>query len=177
MQPDLRYPIGKFTAQPTYSPDETKQHITAIASLPAELTELVGSWTDTRLDTPYRPGGWTVRQLVHHMADSHINGYVRTKLALTEDNPTIFPYEEGEWATLPDSRLEIAPSLVLLNSVHRRWVTIFDALTEAELRRTFYHPGSKRTFTLAQQAANYAWHGEHHVQHARQLAKRNGWGS
>jgi len=176
MQTDLRYPIGEFAAQPMYSPNETKQHRMAIASLPTKLTALVGNWPDTRLDTPYRPGGWTVRQLVHHMADSHMNGYVRTKLALTEDNPTILPYEEGEWAKLPDSKLEIAPSLTLLTSLHLRWATIFDALTETELQRTFYHPGSNRTFTLAQQAANYAWHGEHHYQHANRLAERNRWG-
>lgn len=175
MLTDLRYPIGEFTARETYSSDETKQHISAIANLPAKLTELVGNWTDDRLNTPYRPDGWTVRQLVHHMADSHINGYVRTKLALTEDNPTVRPYEEGEWANLPDSKLDIAPSLVLLKSLHLRWATTFDSLTEAELQRTFYHPGSNRLFTLAQQAANYAWHGEHHFQHANTLAERNGW--
>ncbi len=175
MQPDLRYPIGEFVAQPLYSSDETKQHIMAIAHLPAKLTALVGNWPDDRLDTPYRPGGWTVRQLVHHIADSHINGYIRTKLALTETNPTVRPYHEGEWARLPDSGLDIAPSLVLLNGVHRRWATTFEALSEAGLQRTFYHSGSDKTFTLAQQAANYAWHGEHHYQHASQLARRNGW--
>lgn len=172
---DLRYPIGLFEGQETYAPDETKKHILAIADLPVRLTELVGEWGNDRLDTPYRPDGWTVRQLVHHIADSHMNGYVRTKLALTEDNPTIRPYEEGEWAKLPDSALDIAPSLVLLKSVHLRWATILAALTDAELQRTFYHPGNKQTVTLAQQAANYAWHGEHHYQHAYRLAERNGW--
>ena len=175
MQNDLRYPIGNFTALPTYSPDETKEHITAIADLPAKLSDLVGNWTDDRLDTPYRPGGWTVRQLVHHIADSHMNGYVRTKLALTETNPTIKPYEEGEWAKLPDSTLAIAPSLLLLNGLHLRWAAVFESLTVVELQRTFYHPGNQQTVTLAQQAATYAWHGEHHFQHANQLAKRNGW--
>lgn len=172
---DLRYPIGEFTARDTYSPTETKQHVAALTALPANLTKLVGNWDDDRLDTPYRPGGWTVRQLVHHIADSHINGYVRTKLALTEDNPTILPYKEGEWANLSDSKLAVAPSLMLLESLHLRWATIFESLTEAGLQRTFYHPGGNRTFTLAQQAANYAWHGEHHFQHANQLAERNGW--
>lgn len=171
----IRYPIGDFVHGQHIAKEDTQKHIATIAELPVKLTQLVGKWADDRLDTPYRPDGWTVRQLVHHIADSHINGYVRTKLALTEDNPTIRPYEEGDWAKLPDSKLDITPSLMLLNSLHLRWATALDSLTELELLQTFYHPGSDRTFTLAQQAANYAWHGEHHLQHARRLAERNGW--
>ncbi len=116
-----------------------------------------------------------MRQLVHHMADSHLNAYVRTKLALTEDNPTISPYEEGEWAKLPDSRLDVAPSLVILHNLHLRWVTILKALTESELERTYFHPASKKTFPIRQVIALYAWHSEHHYQHAYRLAERNGW--
>ena len=171
----LRYPIGKFVPAGSYAPEDTKDQLVAIAELPVKLTELVGKWDDDRLDTPYRPGGWTVRQLVHHIADSHINAYVRTKLALTEANPTITPYEEGEWANLPDSTLDIAPSLVILKSLHRRWITILASLLETDLGRTYYHPGSQRTVTMREMIANYAWHGEHHYQHAHKLAERNGW--
>ena len=171
----LRYPIGNFVPQETYSLAETKQYIDEIAALPAKLTELVRHWHNDRLDTPYRPDGWTVRQLVHHVADSHINAYVRTKLALTEDNPTISPYEEGEWAKLPDSTLDIAVSLVLLRSLHERWVTILDSLTDEALSRTYFHPASKKIFPLRQVIALYAWHSEHHYQHAKRLAERNGW--
>ena len=175
MQSDLRYPIGEFRPETIYAPADTQAHIAAIAELPIKLTELVGKWGDDRLDTPYRPEGWTIRQLVHHIADSHINGYVRTKLALTEDNPTVRPYEEGEWAKLPDAQLDVAPSLVILRNLHQRWVAVLASLNAADFQRTFLHPGSDRTFTIAQQAANYAWHGEHHYQHARRLAERNGW--
>lgn len=171
----LRYPIGDFTYGQSFTADQTQQHITAIDELPIKLTELVGKWGDDRLDTPYRPGGWTIRQLVHHIADSHINAYVRTKLALTETNPTISPYEEGEWAKLPDYLLDIAPSLVILRNLHQRWVAVLASLTDAELSRTYYHPGSQRTFALQEVVAMYAWHGEHHFQHAFRLAQRNGW--
>ena len=172
---DLRYPIGNFTYGATFSEAETKQHIAAIADLPVRLTELVGKWGDEYLDTTYRPEGWTVRQVVHHVADSHINAYVRTKLALTENNPTISPYEEGEWAKLPDMKLTISPSLVLLRNLHQRWVTVLESLTEADLNRTYFHPGQQRSFPLSEVIGLYAWHGEHHYQHINQLAVRNGW--
>lgn len=171
----LRYPIGDFMYGQSFSPADTKHHIEAIAGLPKKLTELVGRWGDDRLDTPYRPQGWTVRQLVHHVADSHINAYVRTKLALTEVNPTITPYEEGEWAKLPDSTLAVAPSLVILANLHHRWVAVLESLSEADLKRTYFHPGSQRTFGIAEVIAMYAWHGEHHYQHAHRLAERNAW--
>lgn len=171
----LRYPIGPFDHEKLVSPGETQQHIRTIGEFPVQLTELVGKWGDDRLDTPYRPGGWTVRQVVHHVADSHINAYVRTKLALTEDNPTIKPYEQDEWIKLPDVRLDVAPSLVLLRSLHQRWVMTLQALTEADLQRTYVHPESGRTILLTEVIAHYAWHGEHHYGHVYQLAQRNGW--
>ncbi|MBC8152041.1 MAG: putative metal-dependent hydrolase [Bacteroidetes bacterium] len=171
----LRYPIGHFTHGQTYTADDSQQHIAVIATMPYHLTELVGKWGDDRLDTPYRPGGWTVRQLVHHVADSHINAYVRTKLALTETNPTIAPYEEGEWANLADMTMSVAPSLVILSNLHHRWVAVLEAMTEADYARTYYHPGSQRTFDLEEVMAMYAWHSEHHYQHAYRLAERNGW--
>ncbi|GAB3990093.1 bacillithiol transferase BstA [Spirosoma daeguense] len=171
----LRYPIGDFVYGKTYSAEDTQQHFTALDELPIKLTELVGEWGDDRLDTPYRPGGWTVRQLIHHVADSHMNAYVRTKLTLTEDNPTIKPYEEGEWAKLADSLLDITPSLVILRTMHVRWVAIFRSLSERDFEKTYFHPGSQRSFTLREVVALYVWHGEHHYQHAYRLAERNGW--
>ncbi len=177
MQPldSLRYPIGEFVYGQSFSADDTQRHIAAIDEFPFKLTTLIGKWGDDRLDTPYRPDGWTVRQLIHHVADSHINAYVRTKLALTEDNPTITPYEEGEWAKLPDSSLDIAPSLVILRNLHHRWVTILTAQDDSAFRRTYFHPGLKRSFQLSEMIALYAWHGQHHYQHAYGLAERNGW--
>ncbi|CAN5615787.1 bacillithiol transferase BstA [soil metagenome] len=171
----LRYPIGDFIYGQSYSPEDTNQHIAVIDQLPVKLTELVGKWGDDRLDTPYRPEGWTIRQLVHHIADSHMNAYVRTKLALTENNPTISPYEEAEWAKLPDYELDVAISLVLLRSLHARWVQVLKSLSETDLQRTYFHPGSQRTVGLTEVIANYAWHCEHHFQHAFRLAERNGW--
>ncbi len=171
----LRYPIGHFDYGKTYSADESQQHIAVLTTMPHRLTELVGKWGDDRLDTPYRPDGWTIRQLVHHVADSHMNAYVRTKLALTETNPTITPYEEGEWAKLADSSLSIAPSLVILSNLHQRWVTVLEAMSEADYARTYYHPGMQRAVALEEVIALYAWHSEHHYQHAYRLAERKGW--
>ncbi|GAA4456670.1 bacillithiol transferase BstA [Nibrella saemangeumensis] len=171
----LRYPIGKFAPAQTYTFEQTEADIQQIAHLPKKLTDLVGKWGDDRLDTPYRPDGWTVRMLVHHIVDSHINAYVRTKLALTEDNPTIKPYKEAEWAKLPDSLLTIAPSLVILSNLHLRWATILESLAETDLQRTYHHPENGRDFSLNQVIAMYAWHGEHHYQHIYQLAARNNW--
>lgn len=171
----LRYPIGNFAYGQPYTHAQVREAIDQISHLPHRLTELVGKWGDDRLDTPYRPGGWSVRQLVHHVADSHMNAYVRTKLALTEDNPTISPYEEGEWAKLPDSMLSVSHSLVILSNLHNRWVAVLNGLTEDQFARTYYHPGSQRTFTLGEVTLLYQWHGEHHYQHAYRLAERNGW--
>jgi len=171
----LRYPIGDFVYGQTYTLDQVRASIDEIANLPHKLTRLVGKWSDDRLDTPYRPEGWTVRQLVHHIADSHINAYVRTKLALTENNPTISPYEEGEWAKLPDSLLPIEHSLVILSNIHDRWAVVLNSITEAQLRRTYFHPGNQRQFELAEVVLLYRWHGEHHYQHVYKLAQRNGW--
>ncbi|MFD1143061.1 YfiT family bacillithiol transferase [Larkinella insperata] len=174
LQP-LQYPIGPFTAAASYTLEQTKEHLAAIAVFPHNLTELVGKWGDDRLDTPYRPGGWTVRQLVHHVADSHMNAYIRTKLALTESVPTVKPYDENAWSQLPDYTLSVAPSLVILSNMHQRWVTVLDALTEEQFQRPYFHPESQKQVPLAEALANYAWHGEHHYQHIYQLALRNQW--
>ncbi|WP_019987106.1 YfiT family bacillithiol transferase [Rudanella lutea] len=172
---NLQYPIGPFVYGQPHTPEQVREAIDHIANQAHRFTELVGKWGDDRLDTPYRPEGWTVRQLVHHVADSHMNAYIRTKLALTEDNPTIKPYEEGEWAKLPDSALPASHSLVILSNLHDRWVAVLRGLNEADFDRTYYHPGSGRTFTLGEVIRNYQWHGEHHYQHIYRLAERNGW--
>jgi DinB superfamily len=172
---DLRYPIGKFGFGQPISLEQTQDHIRQISQLPNKLAELVSDWADDRLDTPYRPDGWTVRQTMHHLADSHINAYVRTKLLLTEDNPTIKPYEQQHWAELPDSRLPVAPSLLILSNVHLRWGAMLGNLPAEAFARTYFHPGDQRTFTLTEVLGLYAWHGEHHYQHIRRLAGRNQW--
>lgn len=171
----LRYPIGNFAYGSMFTPGQTREHIASIAIMPHNLTELVGKWGDDRLDTPYRPGGWTVRQVVHHVVDSHVNAYVRTKLLLTEDNPTIKPYEQDAWANLPDYQLDAAPSLVILSNLHQRWVTVLESLPEANFSRTYYHPEQQRPVPLSEVVGMYAWHGEHHYQQVYRLAERNGW--
>ncbi len=172
----LRYPIGRFKAEASYSPAEVKTNIQIISAIPSKFVNLLGSWPDARLDTPDRPEGWTVRQLVHHVADSHINSYCRFRLALTEDNPTIKPYREELWAELPDAMSgPVELSLQLLKFTHYRWVLLLNSLGEEELARTFYNPSSQRTFRLDTAIAMYAWHGEHHYQQVFQLGARSGW--
>jgi len=171
----LRYPIGHFTHGQTYTAEQTQEHLAALAIFPHNLTELVGKWGDDRLNTPYRPGGWTVRQTVHHLADSHMNAYIRTKLAISQENPTVSPYDEAVWAEMRDSKLSISPSLVILSNLHQRWVTVLEALSETQWQRTYFHPGYQRQYSLSGVAALYAWHGEHHYQHIYRLAQREGW--
>ncbi|TLV01133.1 YfiT family bacillithiol transferase [Dyadobacter luticola] len=172
----LKYPIGKFVSQEHYTPAEVKSNIQIISALPSKFINLLGNWENDRLDTPYRPDGWTIRQLVHHVADSHINAYTRCRLALTEDNPVIKPYEEHLWAELPDAKTaQIELSIQLLRYVHLRWVLLLNSMDETDLARTYIHPATGRTFRLDEVIANYAWHSEHHYQHAFQLAKRNNW--
>lgn len=172
----LRYPIGQFTPKENYTPAEIKTDIQIISALPSKFINLLGGWNDDRFNTPYRPGGWTVRQLVHHVADSHINAYTRCRLAMTEDNPTIKPYNEELWAELPDAKAaQVELSLQLLRYVHLRWVLLLNSMNETDLARTYFHPGSGTTNRLDTVIANYAWHSEHHYQHAFQLAARNNW--
>lgn len=173
----LRYPIGPMPAPQSYTAADCRVNLVAIANLPHKLTQLVQTWPDIHLDTPYRPDGWTVRQVIHHMADSHMNAYIRTRLALTEDNSRISPYDEQKWAKLPDSALPVAPSLSLLTGLHLRWVLCLRDLTPNQLTRTYLHPGNNQTYTIADVLALYAWHGEHHYQHVARLAERMGWGN
>jgi uncharacterized damage-inducible protein DinB len=172
-QEDPRYPIGKFdnaTAVPALRP----AHLETIRQLPEKLIAAIHGLTDSQLDTPYREGGWTVRQLVHHIADRHANAYVRFKLALTEDWPTIKPYEEAEWAKLADSQLPISVSLDLLTALHTRLSVLLASLPDEAFTRGYTHPVLGRQ-TLDQVVAMYAWHSLHHTAHITSLRSRMGW--
>ena len=172
---DLRYPIGKFTADPEVTDAKRRQWIEEIAATPAALRAAVAGLSDTRLDTPYRPGGWTVRQVAHHLPDSHLNAYVRFKLALTEAEPTVKTYDEAAWAELADGRTApVELSLALLDSLHRRWVLVLRSLSPGDFARTFRHP-EWGTVTLDWYLQQYAWHGRHHVAHVASLRERMGW--
>lgn len=171
---DLRYPAGQFDLQATISPDMRGPAIDVIDALPTQLRAHTASLPDARLDTPYRAGGWTVRQVVHHVADSHLNAYIRTKLALTESTPTIKPYDQDAWAALPDSRLPIAGSLDVLTGIHERWVTLWRAMDAAQFARVFNHP-ELGPMTLDSLLQLYAWHSRHHLGHVTSLRQREGW--
>lgn len=172
---DPRFPIGKFRYDGPPN-DEAKQvFLDEIAQTPKKLRAAIQGLSETQLDTEYRPGGWSVRQVVHHVPDSHLNSYVRFKLALTEDDPTIKPYAEDRWAELADSKATpIEVSLTLIDSLHDRWVRLLRSLTEEEWKRTFRHP-DLGPMTLEKTLALYAWHGKHHVAHITELRKRMSW--
>jgi len=173
--PDLRYPIGKFRFPDAVSAEDRAKFIAQIAEAPARLRAAVGGLTDAQLDTPYRPEGWTIRQVVHHVPDSHLNSYVRFRLALTEEEPEIKAYYEDRWAELPDARTApIEISLALLESLHGRWVALLGSLQDAEWKRTFRHP-ELGLVSLEKNAALYAWHGRHHVAHITGLRARMRW--
>ena len=172
---DLRYPIGRFEYAGTSTDAQRLESIDRIERAPARLRAAVESLTDEQLETPYRPGGWTVRQVVHHVPDSHMNSYMRFRLALTEDNPTIKPYDEARWAALVDAHsAPIEMSLSLLESLHHRWVLLLRSLTPADFERHFVHP-ELGSVSLARNLALYAWHGDHHVAHITSLRARQGW--
>jgi uncharacterized damage-inducible protein DinB len=172
---DLRFPIGKSTYNGDLTDDQKRAFLDEIARTPANLRTAVQGLSDTQLDTPYRPGGWTVRQVVHHVPDSHLNSYVRFKLALTEDEPTIKPYAEDRWAELADSKsTPIEISLTMLDSLHDRWVRLLRSLSPEDWKRTFRHP-ALGPMTLEKTLALYAWHGQHHVAHITSLRQRERW--
>jgi hypothetical protein len=175
MTDDLRYPIGAFAPQPGLTPEARRAAIHDIAALPGRMREAVSGLTEAQIDTPYRDGGWTVRQLVHHVADSHTHAYLRLKLALTESAPRIPAYDPDSWATLPDSRLPVNVSLALLEALHARWVPLYESLDEAGFRRTFLHPEQDQPVTLDHQLQTYSWHSRHHVAHITALRRRKGW--
>jgi hypothetical protein len=172
---DLRYPIGKYVPEENLTPERREEMIAAIEATPARLRDAVAGLSDAQLETPYRPGGWTVRQLVHHVADSHMNSFVRFKLALTEDGPTIRPYDENLWAALPDGN---APppdvSLALLDALHARWSVLLRAMSPEDFSRPLVHP-ERGTLTIETLLGIYAWHGPHHTAHVTALREREGW--
>ena len=173
----LRYPIGQFQVPETITRDLVQLWIKELEELPGKLKSLVGDLTDAQLDTPYRPGGWTVRQTVHHISDSHHNSYIRFKWALTEDNPMIKAYDEKAWASLFDSRTApIAMSLDHLAAIHLKLVYLLRGLSEAGLQRSFLHPDGNIKTSLEENIGRYAWHGNHHYQHIYNLLERAGWG-
>ena len=171
----LRYPIGKYKAPTTISSADVAEWIKTIEDLPAKLRRLVSGLSDEQLDTPYRPGGWTIRQVVHHIPDSHANSYVRFKWTLTEDKPTIKAYHEDRWAELPDSFGPIDSALNLLDAIHIKWLIILKSLTKDDLKKSFIHPESGRETFLDWNIGLYAWHCNHHYAHIANLKKQKGW--
>jgi len=172
---DPRFPTGKFTFDPDVTGDKRARWIDAIRRTPAAFRAAVNGLNEAQLDTPYRDGGWTVRQLVHHVPESHANAFVRFKLALTEDNPTIKPYDEDAWAKLPDvARAPIDSSLTLLEALHTRWVTLLDVMKADDFTRPLIHP-ERGQITLDLLLQIYAWHGPHHTAHVTALRTQKGW--
>lgn len=172
---DLRYPIGKYEPQP-FSEKQLQEWLIDITFLPQHLENSILNLDESQLNTPYRPEGWTVKQLIHHVADSHMNAYIRFKLGLTEYNPIIKPYEEGEWAKLPDTQnLPVNISLTLLHALHTRWVAVLKGISVEQWERTVFHPEHKKEMTLWYLLGMYAWHGRHHTAHITALRERLKW--
>jgi uncharacterized damage-inducible protein DinB len=172
---DLRYPIGKFVVDSAVTGEKRSAWIRQIAEAPAAIRQAVTGLSDRQFDTPYRPGGWTVRQVLHHVPDSHLNAYCRCKFALTEDNPTIKPYDEAAWARVADTdRTPPEVSLMLLDALHQRWVILLESLGARDFARPLQHP-ERGAITLDWMLQLYAWHGRHHAAHITELRKREGW--
>lgn len=172
--PDPRYPIGPAPQTRTLTPEQRRVHLAQLAALPDELAAAVAGLNDAQLDSPYRAGGWTLRQVAHHIADSHLNAYLRTKLALTEDHPTVKTYDENAWAALPDSRLPVAPSLDIVRGVHGRWAALLESPSESDWQKTYLHPENGET-SLDRVLSHYVWHGQHHTAQILNLREERGW--
>ncbi len=172
---DLRYPIGKFNAQDNYTPADIDRFIKRITELPVALEEAVRDLTEEQLDTPYREGGWSVRQVVHHVADSHMHAYIRTKWTLTETEPVIKAYLEKLWAETGETKSHPHISISFLKALHAKWAVLLRSVPSADLDRFFIHPDTKRHVTLKTLMGMYAWHGEHHLAHITNLKKQKGW--
>jgi hypothetical protein len=180
MTNDLRYPIGKAAEQPFstkgYDENLKASHIRDIQMCPSLLEQVISNLDEHQLNIPYRDGGWTSKQVIHHVADSHMNAYIRFKLALTEDDPTIKPYNEAAWAELSDTKnLPVNVSLTLLHALHTRWVELMRGMSEADWQRTIFHPEHKRKISLWDMLGTYAWHGKHHAAHITALRERMEW--
>jgi len=172
---DLRYPIGEYIPQ-SFSEGQLQEWLIDIKFLPQHLENAILNLDEGQINTPYRPDGWTVKQLIHHVADSHMNAYIRFKLGLTEENPTIKPYDEGAWADLPDTHnLPVNISLTLLHALHARWMEVIKGIKTDEWNRTVFHPEHKKEITLWHLLGMYAWHGKHHVAHVTALRERMKW--
>ena len=161
----LKYPIGRFKLPEVITTDQLESAITYIRNYPILIKNACENLDETYLNLAYRPGGWTVKQVIHHVADSHMNAFIRFKLALTEKNPVIKPYLEQEWAVLADMNLDISHSLDIIASVHLKWATILDAMKDDEFERCYFHPESKSLVSLKEACLLYHWHGEHHLGH------------
>jgi hypothetical protein len=174
-QTDLRYPIGRFKAPATSNPTNRAEQIEALRQLAANLRAATAGLNDAQLDTPYRDGGWTVRQVIHHIADSHANAVIRFRLALTEDWPTVKPYDPAAWAELADSRkLPIEVSMPIIAGMHTRWITLLESLSEEDFQKGYNHPEHGKQ-ALSTVLAMYAWHARHHTAHITALRARQGW--
>lgn len=173
---ELRYPIGKYEVPSTISEDQVLEWIRILEHYPNKLELLAKELSTTQLETPYRPDGWTVRQVIHHVADSHHHSYIRFKWALTEETPVIKPYLEKKWAALFDSRTApIELSLKHLSAVHAKLVYLLKGLSSSDLKRSFVHPESQESTTIVENIGRYVWHGNHHYNHIKNLLKREGW--
>lgn len=176
MSDEARYPIGRVKLERDLAPERRRALIDQLAAAPGLFREAVKDLSGAQLDTPYRLGGWTVRQLIHHLPDSHMNAYVRFKLALSEDQPTIKPYDEERWAELADTpATPPGVSLDLLTFLHERWVILLRSMGEEQWRRAFYHPEQEQLMSLDEALGMYAWHGAHHTAHVTRLRERMGW--
>jgi hypothetical protein len=169
---ELRYPVGKFQPKDSYSTEEITQYIASIENLPSQVEKLAGTFSDAQLGTRYRDGGWTARQVLHHLADSHMNAYVRFKWTLTEETPVIKAYDEKAWAETPETTLAPAISLALLKALHVKWTALLKRLDDKSLKREFIHPETKRHIRLERMVAMYAWHGQHHLGHLKIVASK-----
>lgn len=173
----LSYPIGVYKKRLPITADRIAKDIADIDAFPRRIRQAVSNMNDAQLDTPYRPDGWTVRQVVHHCSDSHMNALIRFKLALTEDQPTIRPYFEERWAELADSKsMDIEPALTLLDGLHARWTCLLRSLSAEDLARKYVHPEYGQVYALEELIGQYAWHCNHHLAHVTELMKREGWG-
>lgn len=175
METNASYPIGKFERPDVITREDLSNWIETIARFPRNLEKEVSTLSPAQLDTPYRTDGWTVRQVVHHCADSHMNAFIRLKLTLTESNPVIKPYHQALWAELPDSAMPVEPSLNLLKGLHQRLSKLLESLDEEGLNRTYTHPEHGRQIPVREVAGMYAWHCNHHLAHITRLKQKNGW--
>jgi hypothetical protein len=172
----LKYPTGKFQRPESHSAELRMEWMDILSVLPSWMDACIENLDANQLQVPYRDGGWTIQQVVHHVADSHLNAYIRLKLALTQDNPTITPYDENAWAILPDvAAVPVNVSVTLLHTIHRRMIALLSRIAESDWERTYYHPQYQRTFAVWEVVALYAWHSKHHTAHIQQLRERMGW--